>query len=52
MQTRQYSHASCRQAKGEKFGFCTMCACDLNVSHGDEFDIKIYITTKKHQGYM
>lgn len=38
--------------KGDKFGFCRTCTCDVNVSHGGKADIKLHIASRKHQGYV
>lgn len=41
--------------KGEKFGFCTTCTCDVNdvnISHGGKSDTKVHIASKKHQRYV
>lgn len=38
--------------KGDKYGFCTTCACDVSVSHGGKTDIKVHIASQKHQNYV
>ncbi|KAH6946853.1 hypothetical protein HPB50_015642 [Hyalomma asiaticum] len=38
--------------KGDKYGFCTTCACDVSVSHGGKADIKVHIASQKHQDYF
>ncbi|KAH6936424.1 hypothetical protein HPB50_017066 [Hyalomma asiaticum] len=38
--------------KGDKYGFCTTCACDVSVSHGGKADIKVHIASQKHQNYV
>lgn len=38
--------------KGDKFGFCTVCCCDVNISHGGRADIKVHIASKKHQASL
>lgn len=36
--------------KGEKFGFCNTCMCDVSVSHGGKADIKLHIVSRKSPG--
>ena len=38
--------------KGDKYGFCTTCACDVSGSHGGKADIKVHIASQKHQNYV
>lgn len=38
--------------KGEQFGFCTTCACDVSVAHGGKGDIKLHVATTKHRNFV
>lgn len=38
--------------KGEQFGFCTTCACDVSVAHGGKGDLKLHLATTKHQSFL
>uniref|UniRef100_A0A224YRF7 Uncharacterized protein n=1 Tax=Rhipicephalus zambeziensis TaxID=60191 RepID=A0A224YRF7_9ACAR len=38
--------------KGDKYEFCTTCACDVSVSHGGKANIKVHIPSQKHQNYV
>lgn len=35
-----------------QFGFCTVCRCDVSISHGGRADIKVHIASKKHQASL
>lgn len=37
-----------RSRKGEKFAFCSVCACDINIAHSGKSDIVTHIKSVKH----
>lgn len=34
--------------KGKHFAFCTVCGCDISISHGGKTDVIAHVTSKKH----
>ncbi|KAK8789239.1 hypothetical protein V5799_020986 [Amblyomma americanum] len=38
-----------KSRKGEKYAFCTVCRCDLNIAHAGRRDILLHLGTKKHK---
>lgn len=34
--------------KGEHFAFCTVCNCDISISHGGRTDVATHVASKKH----
>lgn len=37
-----------RSKKGEGFGFCKVCGCDVAISNGGKFDLTKHKSTSKH----
>lgn len=38
-----------RSRKGERYAFCSLCCCDVNISHAGRRDILLHVNTKKHK---
>ncbi|KAH8027453.1 hypothetical protein HPB51_005735 [Rhipicephalus microplus] len=36
--------------KGNHFAFCTVCGCDIRISHGGKTDVVTHVSSKKHPG--
>lgn len=40
-----------KSRKGEKFAFCTVCGCDINIAHGGN-DLSNHVKCGKHISYL
>lgn len=40
-----------KSERGNKFAFCSICRCDLNISHGGKNDISNHVKSGKHTTY-
>lgn len=38
-----------RSRKGERYAFCSLCCCDVNIAHAGRRDIVLHLNTKKHK---
>ncbi|KAL3193768.1 hypothetical protein MRX96_000065 [Rhipicephalus microplus] len=38
-----------RSRKNERYAFCSLCCCDVNISHAGRRDILLHVNTKKHK---
>lgn len=38
-----------KSRKGEKHAFCTLCHCDVNISHAGRRDILLHLSKRKHK---
>ncbi|KAL3186047.1 hypothetical protein MRX96_028176 [Rhipicephalus microplus] len=38
-----------RSRKGERYAFCRLCCCDVNISHAGSQVILLHVNTKKHK---
>ncbi|XP_063216897.1 uncharacterized protein LOC134527858 isoform X1 [Bacillus rossius redtenbacheri] len=36
--------------KGQKYAFCSVCRCDISISHGGRSDILLHVKSNKHAG--
>lgn len=41
-----------KSRKGEKFAFCTVCGCDINIAHGGKNDLSNHVKCGKHISYV